>query len=267
MMKVNMAKLYGKVIEASAARASDAQRVGVELRRLRLMSDLTQEEVAKRMNVQQAAISKIENGSDVFLSTVQRYVEALGASLRVDTQFPADAPLSLKLGEAFDVECGHDDQLVLPLLGDDRFKFQRDVVLSIKPVYSEKILEGRKTVELRRRFPVSAPNGAIAYIYATSPIQAMVGTAEIRDVLKLPIEQIWKEFEALASIERDKFDKYFEGLSEGYALVFDEVKAFSRPLPLNELRAKFGFEPPQSFLYARRDLRKALRDEPAIVSH
>lgn len=263
-----MAKLSGKIIEASrSTSAGDAQRVGTELRRLRLISGLTQEQIAKRMNVQQAAISKIEKGGDVFLSTVQRYVEALGASLRVDAQFRADAPLSLKLDDAFDIEYGHDDQLVLPLLSDDSFKSQRDVVLSIKPVYSEKILEGHKTVELRRRFPVAAPSGAIAYIYATSPIKAMVGTAEIRDVLKLPIEQIWTEFETSASIERDKFDKYFEGLSEGYALVFDDVKAFSRPLPLNELRAKFGFEPPQSFLYAKRDLRKALKNEPAIVSH
>ena len=263
-----MPKLSGKIIEASTStRPSDAQRVGVELRRLRLISGLTQGQIAEHMKVQQAAISKIEKGGEVFLTTVQRYVEALGASLRVDAQFPADAPLSLKLSNAFDIEYEHDDQLVLPLLGDDPFKSQRDVVLSIKPVYSEKILEGRKTVELRRRFPVSAPSGAIAYIYATSPIKAMVGTAEIRDVLKLPIEQIWAEFETSVSIERNKFDKYFEGLNEGYALVFEDVKAFSRPLPLSELRERFGFEPPQSFLYARRDLRKALRDEPAIVSH
>ncbi|MEO0917610.1 MAG: Cro/Cl family transcriptional regulator, partial [Pseudomonadota bacterium] len=36
---------------------------------------------------------------------------------------------------------------------------------------------------------------------------------------------------------------------------------------LSELREKFGFEPPQSFLYAKHNLRKALQDEPAIVSH
>ena len=95
----------------------------------------------------------------------------------------------------------------------------------------------------------------------------MVGTASIRDVLKLPVEQIWTEFENKAFIERPHFDKYFDGLDHGFALVFDEVKAFSRPLPLNELREKFGFEPPQSFLYAKRDLRKALQHEPAIVSH
>lgn len=263
-----MAELSGKVIEASAAiKPSDAQKVGKEMRRLRLMSGLTQDEIARRMNVQQAAISKIEKGGDVLLTTVQRYVEALGASLRVDARFPGDTPLSLKLGETLDVECGYDHQLILPLIGEDIFQPHRDIVLSIKPVYSEKILDGRKTVELRRRFPVSVPSGVIAYIYATSPVKAMVGTAEIRDVLRLPVEQIWQDFENSAYIDRSKFDRYFEGVKEGYALVFDEVRAFSRPLPLSELRQKFGFEPPQSFLYAKRDLRKALRDEPAIVSH
>jgi len=263
-----MGRLAGKTVEANAVtRSSDAAMVGPELRRLRLLAGLTQGQIAARMEVQQAAISKIEKGGEIYLSTVQRYVEALGASLRLNAHFPPDVPLSLKLYGAFDLEQDHDDQLVLPLLGDEPLTGHRDVVLSIKPVYSEKILKGRKTVELRRRFPVSAPSGALAFIYSTSPVKAMVGTASIRDVLKLPVEQIWKEFESVALIEREQFDKYFDGLEHGFALVFDDVRAFTRPLPLSELREKFGFEPPQSFLYAKRDLRRALQDEPAVVSH
>jgi predicted transcriptional regulator/DNA-binding XRE family transcriptional regulator len=266
--ETSMKKLSGKGVEVSAiASVGDAKRLGLELRRLRLLSGLTQDRIAMRMKVQQAAISKIEKGGEVYLTTVQRYVEALGASLRVEAQFPANAPLTQKICENFHLEHGNNDQLVLPLLSDDPFRAQRDVVLSIRPVYSDKILAGRKTVELRRRFPVAVQSGAIAYIYATSPVKAMVGTAEIRQVLKLPIEQIWAEFRSSAHIDRDKFDKYFEGLEHGYALVFDGVKTFSRPLPLHELREKFGFEPPQSFLYAKHDLRKALLDEPAVVSH
>ena len=162
---------------------------------------------------------------------------------------------------------GHNDQLARSPLSNESMKIKRDVVLSVKPIYSEKILQGHKTVELRRRFPVSAPIGALAYIYSTSPVKAMVGIASIRDILKLPVEQIWAEFKSAALIERYHFDKYFEGLDCGFVLIFDDVKAFSRPLPLSELREKFGFEPPQSFLYAKRNLRKVLQDEPAIVSH
>lgn len=263
-----MGRLAGKVIEASAAtEPRDEHAAGVDLQRLRLLSGLTQAEIATRMNVQQAAISKLEKGGEVHLSTVKRYVEALGASLRVDAVFPADARLVLRLQEAFDLEYGSDDQLVLPLMADEPFRPQRDVVLSIRPQYSEKIMEGRKTVELRRRFPVSAPSGTRAYIYSTSPVRAMVGIAEIKDVLKLPVQQIWSEFENTAFIQRNDFDSYFHGLEFGFALLFEEVKPFSRPVPLTELREKFGFEPPQSFLYASRDLRKALRDEATVVSH
>jgi predicted transcriptional regulator/DNA-binding XRE family transcriptional regulator len=264
-----MGKVTGKVIEAEAVESgTGTARVGAELRRLRILAGLTQAHVAARMDVQQAAISKIENGGEIFLSTVERYVQALGASLRLNAHFPVDTPIAARLQSApFDIEHGHDDQLVLPILAEEPFKPQRDVVLSIKPAYSEKILAGQKTVELRRRFPFTTPHGVLAYIYSSAPVKAIVGTASIRDVLKLPVEQIWTEFEDSAFIERPLFDKYFEGLDYGYALVFDEVKSFTRPLPLHELREKFGFEPPQSFLYAKHNLRKALRDEPSRVSH
>jgi len=263
-----MGKLAGKVIEAPAAendRYSDE--IGPALRRLRELSELSQKDMAKRLSVQQAAVSKIERGGDVHLSTIRKYVEALGASLRIDAAFPTDAPISLQIRDAFDVEIGNENQFVLPLIGDDQFRSHRDIVLSIRPQYSEKIVEGRKTVELRRRFPLSAPRGTIAYIYSTSPIRAMVGAAEIRDVLKLPVRQIWDEFEQHACIEKHDFDKYFEGLEYGYVLLFEDAKPFVREIPLEELRSQFGFEPPQSFLYAKHDLRRALKHESAIVSH
>lgn len=267
-MASSMGKLTGKVIEASPSDGNrEEAEIGPSLKRLRMLSGLTQVDMASRLNIQQAAISKIEHGNDVHLSTVKKYVEALGASLRIDASFPAGTPLALHIRDAFDVECGDDDQLVLPLLGDEPFRPQRDVVLSIRPQYSEKILSGDKTVELRRRFPVSAPRGAMAYIYSTSPVRAMVGIAEIKNVLKLPVYQIWTRFEEHASIGKDDFDKYFEGLDFGYVLVFDDVRSLSRSIPLAELREQFGFEPPQSFLYAKRDLRKALQHESAIVSH
>ena len=137
-----MGKLTGKIIEASQAashRGGGAD--GLNLRRLRLMSGLTQAEMATRLNVQQAAVSKMEKGGEVHLSTVKRYVEALGASLHVDAVFPANAPLVLRIKDVFDHEFGDDDQLVLPILTDESFRPQRDVVLSIRPQYSEKILE------------------------------------------------------------------------------------------------------------------------------
>jgi predicted transcriptional regulator/DNA-binding XRE family transcriptional regulator len=258
---------FGKIFEASQINsAAQSYSVGPELRRLRILAGLTQKQIALRMDIQQSAVSRIEQGGEVYLSSVQKYVEALGASLRLNAHIPTNAPLAIGLREVFDHEHDDENQLVLPILGDDTFKPQRDIVLSIKPCYSTKILEGKKTVELRRRFPTLAPRGTLAFIYSTSPVKAMVGTASIKNVLKLPINQMWKEFQGPASITKNEFDRYFDGLDYGFALFFDRVRTFSRPLPLLELRKKFGFEPPQSFLYAKRDLRRALENEPAIVS-
>ncbi len=263
-----MSSLAEKIVDAFAHTSeSDPRNIGHALRRLRTMSGLTQSEMALRLDVQQGAISKIERGGDALLSTISKYIEALGAQLKLDATFSSDSPLAANIQDAFDIECGDDNQLLLPLLGDNPFRAQRDVVLSIKPQYSKKILEGFKTVELRRRFPVSAPKGTIAYIYSTSPVRAMVGVAEIKGVLKLSVSQIWERFEDVACIQRADFDKYFDGVDHGFALVFSEVRAFSTPLPLTVLREKFGFEPPQSFLYAKHNLRKALQNEPAIVSN
>jgi predicted transcriptional regulator len=191
----------------------------------------------------------------------------LGAQLRIDATFPDDADVASKLKDVFDTEIADENQLVFPIFGDDLFRSQRDVVLSIRPQHSDKIFQGKKTVELRRRFPVSAPRGTIAYIYCTSPVRAMIGRAEITDIIKLPIADIWRKYGNSASIDKTEFDSYFDGLDEGFALKFANAQHLPRQLDLSELRERFGFEPPQSFLYATPVLRRALRDEYSGVSH
>jgi predicted transcriptional regulator/DNA-binding XRE family transcriptional regulator len=262
-----MLKLSGKVVEAIRVKDSDLGRiVGQSLKALRKLAGLTQAELAKRLKVGQAAISKIEHRGDVQISSLKKYVEALGATLRIDAAFEPASLAAMRLEGAFDLELNDDDQLVFPIFGDEVFRPKRDVVLSVRPLYSDKIFEGRKTVELRRRFPVAAPRGTIAYIYSTSPVRAMVGSAEIANVIKLPVSEIWKKFGKMAQITKSDFDDYFTGLKEGFALKISNARPFSRPLKLTELRDRFGFEPPQSFLYATPVLRTALQDEYSDVS-
>lgn len=263
-----MPKLTGKIVKAVRINDTDFGRVvGQSLKVLREISGLTQIDIAKRLHVGQAAISKIENRGDVQLSSLQKYVEALGATLRIDATFDARSRTASHLERVFDLELGNDDQFVFPIFGDETFRPKRDVVLSIRPQYSDQILAGKKTVELRRRFPVSAPPGTIAYIYSTSPIRAMVGSAEIENVIKLPVADIWKKFGKMAQITKPDFDGYFAGVSEGFALKISNARQFSRPVNLTELRDRFGFEPPQSFLYATPTLRTALQDEYSDVSN
>lgn len=241
--------------------------VGTSLKAMRQAVGLTQMELARRLGVGQAAISKIEQRGDVQISSLHRYVEAMGASLRIDAVFPGKvtAPKVLLNAGAGREQRENQDQYILPIFSDD-LESCRDFVLSIKPEYSDKILVGQKTVELRRRFPPTTAPGSLAFIYSTSPVRALVGVTEIHDVERLAISTLWRRHGKSASIGKADFESYFQGLDRGYALIMTRPRSFSRPLELAELRERFGFKAPQSFLYPKPDLQRALRNEPAYLS-
>ena len=72
--------------------------------------------------------------------------------------------------------------------------FRHNFVLSIKPQYATRIVDGVKTVELRRRFPYGTVTGARLYVYASVPIQALIGYATISTVERLAIREIWEKY-------------------------------------------------------------------------
>lgn len=141
------------------------------------------------------------------------------------------------------------------------------VILSIRPQYSAKIMDGSKTVELRRRFPVYISNNALAYIYSTSPICALIGSVQIMQAVKLPISVMWKQYSNHACITRSAFDEYFSGLDQGVALEVGSVRPLPRFMDLSELRTRFGFRPPQSFQYVKQELQTALQNEYSEISY
>ncbi len=62
----------------------DNFKLGVLLRQAREEAGLTQEEVAQRMNTKKSAISRIENhAEDIKLSTLEKFAQALGLTLRL----------------------------------------------------------------------------------------------------------------------------------------------------------------------------------------
>lgn len=256
-----MGKFDNKVIAAVMTKSGESGRVvGRSLQNLREMVGFTQLQLAQRLGVARSTVSKFERQEDLHISTLQKYVEALGATLRVEADF------SLGTIESFEDNVVSQKQLMLPIFNEVAAESKRDIVISIRPEYSEKILEGKKTVELRRRFPVNSPKGSVAYIYSTSPAMAMVGYAVISEVIKLPIGQIWTKYSSLAFIKKKDFDKYFEGLEYGYVLELENINTFPRKIGIKELRERFDFKPPQSFYYAKPQLLRALQYEYSNVS-
>jgi transcriptional regulator with XRE-family HTH domain len=55
---------------------------------LREAREMTQVHLAKILGVNQAAVSKLERRADMYLSTVQSFVKAMGGKLKITARFP-----------------------------------------------------------------------------------------------------------------------------------------------------------------------------------
>ena len=90
-MAKKFADLKKKMKPDSLARAQAiAAKLEAEmpLHELRRAYELTQTELAKRMSMDQPAISRLEKQQDMLVSTLARYVEASGGKLEVKATFP-----------------------------------------------------------------------------------------------------------------------------------------------------------------------------------
>lgn len=63
------------------------------LKDLRQAVEQTQEELASALGVGQDTISRLEQRSDMLLSTLKRYVEGMGGTLQLVAQFPNRPPM------------------------------------------------------------------------------------------------------------------------------------------------------------------------------
>ena len=58
------------------------------LQELRQAMQLTQQELAEHLKLNQAAVSKMEHQSDTYVSTLRRFITAMGGQLRIVAHFP-----------------------------------------------------------------------------------------------------------------------------------------------------------------------------------
>ena len=84
-----MADLPAKRRAAIEARAGNL----ATLKDLRQAAQQTQQDLAAAFGVGQDTISRLEKRSDMLLSTMRRYVEAMGGTLELVAQFPNRPPV------------------------------------------------------------------------------------------------------------------------------------------------------------------------------
>ena len=81
-----------KAIEATA---DELHAEYLTLRELRKARDLTQHQLAETLGIRQATVVQMEKRSDLMLSTLRSYVEAMGGRLSLTVEFPDKSPVHL----------------------------------------------------------------------------------------------------------------------------------------------------------------------------
>lgn len=120
------------------------------------------------------------------------------------------------------------------------------VLLSIYPRYANKILSGEKRVEFRKAWPSSGVSTIV--IYATVPVQKIVGVARVKRVHQGSPTALWSLAQALGGgVSRRDLYSYFRGKEAGFGIEIDSIQPCS--IPLDPQACLVDFNPPQSFMY------------------
>ena len=83
-----VAKLPKKEQKAIRKRTAELIAEEATLRQVREARERSLEEVAKQLHIKQAAVSKLERRTDIYLSTLRDFIEAMGDKLEIVAHFP-----------------------------------------------------------------------------------------------------------------------------------------------------------------------------------
>jgi DNA-binding XRE family transcriptional regulator len=76
--------------DARAKADAEALRLGEEmdLAEVRHAMKLSQEEIGQVLQIKQGSVAKIEKRADMYVSTLRRFIEAMGGELEIVARFP-----------------------------------------------------------------------------------------------------------------------------------------------------------------------------------
>ena len=82
--------------QAAIERRASELRAEIEgLRELRMLAEQTQDQLAQSLGIKQPSVHKMERQSDMYLSTLRRFVEAAGGTLELVVTLPGKGTLRL----------------------------------------------------------------------------------------------------------------------------------------------------------------------------
>lgn len=121
-----------------------------------------------------------------------------------------------------------------------------NVLLSIKPIYVNEILAGKKKFEFRKAI-FKKKDISKVFIYSSSPVQKIVASFEIARIIENSPQKIWEKCWKYAGIPKEDFFEYFKNSDVGYAIEIKNLEKLSEPIDPYLLEK--DFKPPQSYCY------------------
>lgn len=119
------------------------------------------------------------------------------------------------------------------------------VVLSIKPEFAFKIFDGTKKFEFRKAIFKDSDIKTVI-VYASSPVQRVIGEFEIEKIINKDIDSLWQITQDFSGITKDYFYEYFANKIDGFAI---QIKSTRKYKHSKCLKTDYNLVPPQSFAY------------------
>lgn len=128
------------------------------------------------------------------------------------------------------------------------------VLISIKPEYVNKILNGTKKYEYRRTLAKKDVSSLV--IYSTWPVKEIVGEVDVIGTIEMAPSSLWEKTKKEAGISRKKYREYFKKRKKACAYVLGMVTKYENTKKLLDIGVQ---QAPQSFLYLTQEQYELLR--------
>lgn len=122
----------------------------------------------------------------------------------------------------------------------------RAVLLPIKPKYASLILAGTKKVELRRSWPAQRVGALV--LYASSPVQRLVGVAYVEKVVQCDLASLWEIAAANgAGVTYEELKLYLREKKQAFGVMINRVAVAE--VAVDPWGIFKNFSPPQSPIF------------------
>lgn len=119
-----------------------------------------------------------------------------------------------------------------------------DALISIRPEYVARIINGEKRYEYRKRTfkqPVKR-----VFIYSSAPQKRIVGYFAWEGAIAGAVDLVWAQTRRYAGIDEKAYNAYFGNTECAYAIKLNFLHLFEEPV---DPWCFQGFRPPQSYCY------------------